>query len=186
MAPNECAVRKLRGLRNRGRLRFRVAFVVPTFAGQELINKTCLLAMIRVRAPAPADRDGHGLAQATQKEPTKQYGASGDVKKTAYRGSGIWQDGGRWVTNSEIVSAYAPTDSRYDPADPDRGSVFVFARLPVVHWTEQNACCAMKAYRYGENCGMRTGLSSAGSFTGGVLSLNSVSWASPTTTQVIG
>src|SRR6202034_305374 len=125
----ECAVRKLRGLRNRGRLRFRVAFVVPTFAGQELINKTCLLAMIRVRAPPPADRDGHGLAQATQKEPTKQYGASGDVKKTAYRGSGIWQDGGRWVTNSEIVSAYAPTDSRYDPADPDRGSVFVFARL---------------------------------------------------------
>lgn len=122
--------------------------IFPALAGQELINKTCLLAMVRVRTPAPADQDGHALAQATQKELAKQYGASGDVKETAYRGSGIWQDGGRWVTTSEIVSAYAPTDSRYDPADPDRGTVFVFARLPVVYEIEQNACCRMKAYRY--------------------------------------
>jgi hypothetical protein len=122
--------------------------IFPALAGQELINKTCLLAMVRVRTPTPADQDGHALAQATQKALAKQYGASSEVKKTVYRGSGIWQDGGRWVTNSEIVSAYAPTDSRYDPADPDRGSVFVLARLPVVHEIEQSACCGLKAYRY--------------------------------------
>lgn len=122
--------------------------VFPTAAGQMLIDRTCTLALIRVQTPTPADQDGRALAQALQQHLAKKYGDSIGMKGAVFGGAAAWLDAARWKNDSEIVSAYNPTQAGYDRDDPDAGTVFVFARLPVVYEIEQNACCRMKAYRY--------------------------------------
>jgi len=122
--------------------------VFPAIGGQELINRTCVLALVRVQTHPPAWQDGRALAQAVQQQFAKKYGDSIGMKGVGFRGSGAWDDTARWVAASEIVSAYNPTKAADIPDDPSADSVFVFARLPVVYKIERNACCAMKAYRY--------------------------------------
>lgn len=122
--------------------------VFPTAAGQMLIDRTCTLALIRVQTPTPANQDGRALAQALQQHLAKKYGDSIGMKGAVFGGAAAWLDAARWRNDSEIVSAYNPTQAGYDREDPNAGTVFVFARLPVVYEIEQNACCRMKAYRY--------------------------------------
>jgi len=122
--------------------------VFPTLSGQELIDRTCRLAMIRVQTPTPVPQDGHAFAQAAQEHFVTEYGDSIGMKGAVFGGAAAWQDTARWMSAFEIVSAYNPTEAAYAREDPDSGSVFVFARLPVVYEIEQNACCRLKAYRY--------------------------------------
>lgn len=126
--------------------------VFPTLVGQELLNHSCTLAMIRIQTLTPAEQDGHTFAQALKQLFVKKYGSGIGMKGTGFSGSVSWEDAARWMTGSEIVSAYDPTESSYTSSDPEHpyrsGAVFVFARLPVVYEIEQNACCAPKAYRY--------------------------------------
>ena len=122
--------------------------VFPTAVGQMLIDRTCSLALIRVQTPTPADQDGRALAQILQQHFVKKYGDSIGMKGAVFGGAAAWLDAARWKNDSEIISAYNPTQAGYDREDPNAGTVFVFARLPVVYEIEQNACCRMKAFRY--------------------------------------
>ena len=122
--------------------------VFPTVAGDVLIDRSCTLALIRVQMRTPAERDGRALAQALQQQLAKKYGDSIGMKGAVFGGAAAWEDAARWKDGSEIVSAYNPTEAAYDREDTDAGSVFVFARLPVVYEIEQNACCRLKAFRY--------------------------------------
>lgn len=130
-----------------------VPAVFPTMGGQELINQTCTLAMVRIQARTPAWQDSRALTQAFQRKFTKKYGAEIGMKGTHFPGVPDWMDSARWVAASEVVSAYDPTPydmtlAAYGRVGPTAGSAFVFARLPVVHKIEQDACCSLKAYRY--------------------------------------
>jgi hypothetical protein len=120
--------------------------VFPTSSGQELINRTCTLAMVRIQTPTPAEHDGRELAQVLQQHLTKKYGDSVGMKGAVFGGAAAWVGAARWKNDSEIVSAYNPTQAGYDRDDPSAGTVFAFARLPVVYEIEQNACCRLKAY----------------------------------------
>jgi hypothetical protein len=122
--------------------------VFPTLGGQELINRTCELALVRVQTRTSTRQDGRALAQAVQQQFAKKYGDSIGMKGVGFRGSGAWDDAARWMATSEIVSAYNPTKAADMSDDPSADSVFVFARLPIVYKIERNACCAMKDYRY--------------------------------------
>ena len=101
--------------------------------------------MIRIQTLTPAEQDGHTFAQALKQLFVKKYGSGIGMKGTGFSGSVSWEDAARWMTGSEIVSAYDPTESSYTSSDPEHpyrsGAVFVFARLPVVYEIEQNACC---------------------------------------------
>jgi hypothetical protein len=122
--------------------------VFPAAAGQALMDRTCTLAMIRVQTRTPAEQDGRALAQALQQHLAKKYGDSAGMKGAAFSGSAAWLDAARWRNDSEIVSAYNPTQAVDAPDDPGAGTVFAFARLPVVYEIEQNACCRMKEFHY--------------------------------------
>jgi hypothetical protein len=120
--------------------------VFPTMGGQELINRGCTLAMIRVQTPAPSQEDGHALEQALRRQFAKKYGDSIGVKETPYP---EFADAAHWMPSPlEIISVYDPTHAVDLPDDIGADSVFVFARLPIVHEIAQNSCCAVKAYRY--------------------------------------
>jgi len=122
--------------------------VLSTLRGQELIDHTCILAMIRVQTRTPSEQDGRTLAHALKQQLTKKYGATVGMKGTGFAGSVAWEDAARWTDGSEIVSAYDPTEADSTRIGPEAGSVFVFSRLPIVYELEQKACCVLKAYRY--------------------------------------
>jgi hypothetical protein len=117
--------------------------VFPTSSGQELVNRDCTLAMVRVQAPAPSQGDGQGFERAFQQQFAQKYGNSIGMKGTRYPDSA---DAAHWKAGSlEIIAVY---DTSYLSDVPTAQTVFVSAHLPVVHEIEQNSCCRMKEFRY--------------------------------------
>jgi len=117
----------------------------PTLSGQELI-KTCVLAVIRVEADAPALVRARTLDQAVQQRLTKQYGESVGMKNVAFWGPlrNSYEDAARWIPNAEIVSGY-DVQGLLLPDDPPLVSapfVFVHARLPLVQELRMHAATA--------------------------------------------
>jgi hypothetical protein len=114
--------------------------VFPTASGEDLINRDCKLAMVRVQTAASTDRDGHAFEQGLQEQFVKKYGESLGMKGTHYQRSTA---AARWIADSEIVSAYdaQPQPTSEDSDGPSGGAVFVFARLPIVHELEEDTCC---------------------------------------------
>jgi hypothetical protein len=122
--------------------------IFPTLGGQELINHTCTLAMVRIQTQTPTWQDSRAFTQAFQRRFTKKYGVGVGMMGTHFSGGTDWMDSARWMAGFEVVSAYDPRGMAEAAYDPYAASAFVFARLPVVYKTEQDACCSSKAYRY--------------------------------------
>ena len=109
--------------------------IFPTLTGQELI-KTCVLAVVRVEADAPALIRARALDQAVQQQLTEHYGESVGMKNVTFWGTvhGLYEDAARWIPNAEIVSGYDVQGSSMRGEEPLVSTPFAFvhARLPVV------------------------------------------------------
>jgi len=120
--------------------------IFPAGSGDDLLNRDCLLSMVRVETAAFTDRDGHDFEQALQEQFVKKYGDSIGMKETVFGGAAAWHDAARWIPGSEIVSAYdpQPRQNADDPDDAGTPNVFVLARLPIVYGIEQDSCCRIR------------------------------------------
>lgn len=113
--------------------------IFPTGSEDDLINHDCRLAMVRIETPTPTDREGHAFEQALRENFAHKYGESVTTKDTRYEDA-------RWMADSEIISAYdpQPQPTADEPEDPGGPTVFVFARLPIVHEVSEDACCRIR------------------------------------------
>jgi hypothetical protein len=123
--------------------------ILPTWSGQELMDRACTLAIIWMETPAPSPEAGHALAEAVELEFTKKYGEPRrdliGVQNYGFQGSGAWKEVAWWLAgDTQIVSSY-----KVVPADPvHTGIHFVYAQLPIVRILDNEACCTLKAYRH--------------------------------------
>src|SRR6185312_11528758 len=122
--------------------------ILPNISGDELVVRTCTLAMVRLEAQAPRSQTAHSLTEAVTGTFVNRYGQSVGTKGTALEHR--WGDTSRWTPGTvEIVAGYNPAPLTDDSGVLVEGpAVFVFARLPIVHEIEHTACCTLKAYHY--------------------------------------
>jgi hypothetical protein len=112
--------------------------VLPTLTGQELINATCTLAMIRVATKAATPEAGHALAVAGHQQFELKYGANARTSNinTGLRGSLTPLDIVRGPAGLEVSFGYNPD---FAPVTPEHavlvGSAAVMGMLPRVHDT---------------------------------------------------
>lgn len=115
--------------------------VLPTLKGQDLINNTCVLAIVRVEAEAMSEERGHALDQAARQQLTKQYGEGAPAASDIFMGQGsvpVRGDVAHWAHGADIFSAY-DAGGEY-PANQEplvtAPLTLVRARLPLVRDAE--------------------------------------------------
>lgn len=117
--------------------------VLPTWKGQELINNTCVLAIVRIEAEAQSEERGRALDEVVRQQLTKQYGEPASASTTAefFMGQGSVPDragAAHWTHGADIFSAYDANGIYPQNQDPlvNIPLAFVRARLPLVRDAE--------------------------------------------------